>query len=176
VAWLNHPKSVQVCQDRYTSMAWIKKNQSSLHKRHTGQEPLSCGQPFRDNPKYESTSLLQTFLPCSRKSGLFGHIVAKSRKAWQTLELCPTWISEVHQTYSCHRKSIWACRECLGHLICKKKKAKILIFRQVIPRTSLLQIDYKSTTKSTSDSMANTLTTNTSSWLTDYKSWLQTNK
>jgi hypothetical protein len=31
-----------------TSMAWIKKNQSSLHKRHTGQELHSCGQPFRD--------------------------------------------------------------------------------------------------------------------------------
>jgi hypothetical protein len=31
------------------SMAWIKENQSSLHKRHTGQEPYgSCGQPFRD--------------------------------------------------------------------------------------------------------------------------------
>jgi hypothetical protein len=29
-------------------MAWIKKNQSSLHKRHTGQELAPCGQPFRD--------------------------------------------------------------------------------------------------------------------------------
>ena len=70
------------------SMAWIKKNQSSLHKRHTGQELLSCCQPFRD---YSNMKLLvfkskvkmtvQTLLPYGRKKGLFGHIVAKSRKA-----------------------------------------------------------------------------------------------
>jgi hypothetical protein len=49
---------------------------------------LSCGQPFRD---YSNMKLLvfkskvkltvQTLLPCGRKKGLFGHVVAKSRKA-----------------------------------------------------------------------------------------------
>jgi len=94
--------------------------------------------------KYESTSLqlansklpVQTFLPCSRKKGLFGHVVAKSRKAWQTMELYSTWISEVHQTYPGHRKLIWACRECLGHHISQKKKAKIWFFGWVIQGTS----------------------------------------
>jgi hypothetical protein len=40
-----------------TSMAWIKKNQSSLHKRHTGQGTVPCGQPFRDY----SNMKVQTF-------------------------------------------------------------------------------------------------------------------
>ena len=133
-------------------MAWIKKNQSSPHKRHTGQETASCGQPFRDysNMKVlvfnKSISKLpvRTFLPCGRKKGLFGHIVAKSRKAWQTMELYPTEISEVHQTYPGHMKFIWACRECLGHPISKKNELKISFFGWVIPRTSFwLQIDYK---------------------------------
>ena len=124
-------------------MAWIKKNQSSLHKRHTGQELLSCCQPFRD---YSNMKLLvfkskvkmtvQTLLPYGRKKGLFGHIVAKSRKAWQTMELYPNRISEVHQTHPCHRKVIWACRECLGHPISKKNNAKRSIFGWVIPRMS----------------------------------------
>ena len=136
---------------------------------------MSCGQPFRDNPKYESTSLRQTFLPCGRKSDLFGHIVAKSRKAWQTLELFPTWISEVHQTYPGHRKSIWACRECLGHLICQKKKAKICIFGWVISRISFrLQTDYKLIRPQITK--VDWLRWLTTSWLTNYKLtdyWLQ---
>jgi hypothetical protein len=94
--------------------------------------------------KYESTRLLvQSFLPYGRKKGLFGHIVAKSHKAWQTMELYPTWISEVHQTYPGHRISIWACRECLGHPISKKNKVKRLFFEWFIPEISFwLQIDY----------------------------------
>jgi len=74
-----------------------------------------------------------TFLPCSRKRGLFGHVVAKSHKAWQTMELYPTWISEVHQTYSGYMKFIWACRECLGHPISKKNEEKRSLFGWVIP-------------------------------------------
>ena len=132
-------------------MAWIKKNQSSLHKRHTGQELLSCCQPFRDYSNMKSTRLqpvksnlpVQTFLPCSRKKGLFGHVVTKSRKAWQTMELYPTEISEVHQTYPGHKISIWACRECLGLPISKKNEVKILFFEWDIPEISFwLQIDY----------------------------------
>ena len=83
---------------------------------------------------------VQTFLPYSRKRGLFGHVVAQTREAWQTMELYPTQISEVHQTYPGHGKSIWACRECLGHPICKKKSAKMWIFGWVI--AGILQIDY----------------------------------
>jgi len=107
---------------------------------------------FQGLLKYKSTCLqlansklpVQTFLPCSRKKGLFGHVVAKSRKAWQTMELYPTWISEVHQTYPGHKKLIWACRECLGHSISKKNGVKILFFGWAIQRTSFwLQIDYK---------------------------------
>jgi hypothetical protein len=88
-------------------------------------------------PKYESTRLLvKSFLPYGRKKGLFGHVVLKTRKAWQTMELYPTKISEVHQTHSGHRISIWACRECLGHPISKKNKVKRLFFECVIPKIS----------------------------------------
>jgi hypothetical protein len=82
--------------------------------------------------------------------------VAKSRKAWQTMELYPTWISEVHQTYPGHMISICACRECLGHPISKKNKVKILFFEWVITGIKVLttnwlqitttnwpQVDYK---------------------------------
>jgi len=94
--------------------------------------------------KYEITSLqqvknklsVQTLLPYGRKKSLFGHVVPKSRKAWQTMELYPNRISEVHQTYPCYRKVIWACRECLGHPISKKNKAKRSFFGWVIPRIS----------------------------------------
>jgi len=89
--------------------------------------------------KYNLT--VQSFLPCSRKKGLFGHVVTKSHKAWQTMELYPTKISEVHQTYPGYMISIWACRECLGHPISKKNGVKRLFFEWVIPRTSFwLQI------------------------------------
>lgn len=54
------------------------------------------------------------------------------------MELYPTWISEVHQTHPGHRKSIWACRECLGHPISKRNKAKRLFSRRDIPRISFL--------------------------------------
>ena len=107
--------------------------------------------------------LVMTFLPCGRKWGLFGHVVAKSRKAWQTMELYRAWISEVHQTFPGHRKFTWACRGGLGHPISKKNQVKRLFFGWVIPRISFwhhkwLQTDW--------------LTTN---WLTnDYKVWLQT--
>jgi hypothetical protein len=151
VAWLNHPKSVQVCRTD-ASMAWIKKNQSSLQQKAYWTRTMSRGQPFRDYSNMKvlvfnwpiSKLLVQTFLPCSRKKGLFGHVVAKSRKAWQTMELYPTWISEVHQTYPGHRKLIWACRERLGLPISKKDGVKILFFGWVIQITSFwLQIDYK---------------------------------
>jgi len=108
---------------------------------------LSCGQPFRD---YSNMKLLVfkskvkmtvlTLLPCGRKNGLFGHVVTKSRKAWQTMELYPNRISEVHQTHPCHRKVIWACRECLGHPISKKNNAKRSFFGWVIPRMSFCPI------------------------------------
>ena len=64
--------------------------------------------------------------------------MAKSRKAWQTMELYPTWISEVHQTYPGHRKSIWACRECLGHPISKRNKVKRMFSGWDIQRISFL--------------------------------------
>jgi hypothetical protein len=151
VAWLNHPKSVQVCQDRYINGLDQEKPVIPTQKAYWTRT-VSRGQPFRD---YSNTKVLvfnwsnsklpvQTFLPCGRKKGLFGHVVAKSRKAWQTMELYPIWISEVHQTYPGHRKSILACRECLGHPISKKNKVKRLFFGWVIPRISFwLQIDYK---------------------------------
>jgi hypothetical protein len=81
---------------------------------------------------------VQTFLPCSRKRGLFGHVVSKSRKAWQTMELYRTQISEVHQTPTDHRKSIWAYRECSGHPISKKNWEERWCFGWVIPGTSSL--------------------------------------
>jgi len=89
VAWLNHPKPVQVCQDRCINgldqeKPVIPTTKGILDKNCC----LSCGQPFRD---YSNMKLLvfkskvkmtvQTLLPYGRKKGLFGHIVAKSRKA-----------------------------------------------------------------------------------------------
>lgn len=52
VAWLSHPKSVHSVKTD-TSMAWIKKNQSSPHKKAYWTRTMSCGQPFR----YRSTNL-----------------------------------------------------------------------------------------------------------------------
>jgi hypothetical protein len=95
---------------------------------------------------------VQTFLPYSRKSGLFGQIVAQTREVWQTLELYPTQISEVHQNYPGHGKFIWARREWLGHPISKKKWSKRLIFRWVVTGISFW----------------------TTNWTTnDYTTWLQ---
>ena len=165
MAWLNHPKPVQVCQDRYINgldqeKPVIPTTKGILDKNCVLRSTL------QGLLKYESTRLqpvksnlpVWTFLPCGRKKGLFGHVVAKSRKAWQTMELYPTWISEVHQTYPIHRISIWACREWLGHSISKKNEVKRLFFEWVIPRISFwLQIDYK------------LMMEWTTSWLIDYK-------
>ena len=148
VAWLNYPKSVQSVKTD-TSMAWIKKNRSSLHTKGILDKNCVSRSTLQGLLKNESTRLklaksnltIQTFLPYGRKKGLFGHIVAKSHKAWQTMELYPSWISEVHQTYPGHNISIWACRECLGHTNSKKNGVKRLFFEWVIPRTSFwLQI------------------------------------
>jgi hypothetical protein len=112
--------------------------------------PLGTTQTWNGKSFYRQIYIImpiQTFLPCSRKKGLFGHIVPKTRKAWQTMQICPSWISEVHQTYPCHMKFIWACRECLGHPISKKKRGKRSFFEGVIPKTSflttLMELDYK---------------------------------
>jgi hypothetical protein len=150
VAWLNYPEPVQVCQDRYINGLDQEKPVIPTQKAYWTRT-VSCGQPFRDYSNMKSTRLqpvksnlpVQTFLPCSRKKGLFGHVVTKSRKAWQTMELYPTEISEVHQTYPGHKISIWACRECLGLPISKKNEVKILFFEWDIPVISFwLQIDY----------------------------------
>ena len=85
---------------------------------------------------------VETFLPYSRKRGLFGHVVAQTREAWQTTELYPIQISEVHQTHPGHRKSIWACREWLGHPISKRNWVKRWIFGWVIAGISFM--GYKS--------------------------------
>ena len=87
---------------------------------------------------------VQMFLSCSRKRGLFGHVVTKSREAWQTLELYRARNSKVHQTHFYWRKSIWACRECLGQPISKRNGAKKWCFGWVIPEISFaFPRDYK---------------------------------
>ena len=100
---------------------------------------VSRGQPSRATKlliSNRSKQLLwlpaQTFPSCGRKRGLFGHDVAKSREAWQTMELYRARISEVHQTPPSHGKPIWAYRECLGHPKIKKNKAKRWFFGWVI--------------------------------------------
>ena len=51
VAWLNHPKSVQVCQDRYINGLDQEKPVIPTQKAYWTRT-MSCGQPFRDYPKY----------------------------------------------------------------------------------------------------------------------------
>lgn len=88
VAWLNHPKSVQVCQDRCINGLDQEK---PVIPRVKGILDKKCvlRSTFQGLLKHESTGLqpvksklpVQTFLPCSRKRGLFGHVVTKSREA-----------------------------------------------------------------------------------------------
>ena len=180
MAWFDHPKSVQVCQDRcingldqgkpviptqkayWTRTMWSLRStlQGLTHTQiwmYSSWTNFSKLKPFPFVYYHEDFSfhvyvvhwmytdmlnffffLFKTFLPYSRKRSLFGHVVTKSRKAWQTMELYPTKISEVHQTHSDHMISIWACRECLGHPISKKNGGKISFFDGVIPKTRFL--------------------------------------
>jgi hypothetical protein len=80
-------------------MAWIKKNRSSLNAKGILDKNCCLAvNPSGTTPHMKGTSLqlvksklpVQTFLPYGRKKGLFGHVVAKSRKAWQTMKQYPT--------------------------------------------------------------------------------------
>jgi hypothetical protein len=125
-------------------MSWIKKNQSSLHKRHTGQELCLAVNPSG------TTQNMRVLIFIRLSFHVVGKVVclvmlwpnpARRDKPWN-------YIPPEFQRYT---KPILATGNQYGHVenvwdisFSKKKKVEILIFGQVIPRISFgPQIDYK---------------------------------
>ena len=74
VAWLNHPKPVQVCQDRYINGLDQEKPVIPTQKAYWTRT-VSCGQPFRDYSNMKVLDFNRSRVTCLY--GLSFHVVGK---------------------------------------------------------------------------------------------------
>jgi hypothetical protein len=163
-------------------MAWIKKSQSSLYRRHTGQE-LCLTVNLQGLPKHKSTSLRQaiTIIKSNCLFRLSFHVVGKGvclvmlwpnparrDKPWNYIPL----------EFQRYTKLILSTENLYGHVenawgipFPKKKKVKRMFSGWDIPRISFLtRNDYRFTTSSLTTSWLQ-LTANL--MMIDYTQWLQ---